>query len=105
MQQLVLMMTQCTHIRWGFHIATGHITRITIVIIRGFCMMCNSMDDKQRVYGSIRLFWGPLAHVRVMCTRPFLLLLKGLDTRLVHRVINSRQKKVKFINLHDNKHC
>ena len=36
----------------GVSITTG---RVTIVIVRGFCMTYNSMDDKRRVYDSIRL--------------------------------------------------
>ena len=36
----------------GVSIANGH---ITIVIVRGFCMMYSSMDDKRRLYDSIRL--------------------------------------------------
>ena len=35
----------------GVSIVTG---RITMVITHGFCMTCSSMDDKQRVYDSIR---------------------------------------------------
>ena len=70
----------------GISIAIG---RITIVIIRGFCMSCSSMDNKQRIYSRVSdyhtFFWGPLAHAHAMCTRPsHLLLLKGLGMRLVN---------------------
>ena len=68
----------------GVSIATG---RVTIEIVRGFCMTYCSMDDKRRVYDSIRLphiFLGSPAHAHALCTRPFLLLLyKGLGTRLL----------------------
>ena len=43
------------HIAWayaGVSIATGP---VTIAIVRGFCMTCSSMDNKRRVYDSIRL--------------------------------------------------
>ena len=73
------------HACTGVSIATS---RVTIVIVRGFCMTYSPMDDKRRVYDSIRLphtFWGPLAHAHAMCTRPFLLLLlNGLGTRVPH---------------------
>ena len=35
----------------GVSIVTG---RVTMVIAHGFCMTCSSMDDKRRVYDSIR---------------------------------------------------
>ena len=48
-------------------------------------MMCNSMDDKRRVYDRISnyptFFWGPPIYACAVCTRPFLLL-KGLGTKL-----------------------
>ena len=66
--------THCTHMRWGLHSDQS-------------CYHSySSIDNKWRVYNSIRLphfFWGPPVHARALCTRPFLLLLlKGLDTRL-----------------------
>ena len=47
----------------GISIATGY---ATIAIIRGFCMIYSSMDDKRRVYTIISdyptFFWDPPAH-------------------------------------------
>ena len=40
------------HASVGISTATGH---VTIVILCWFCMTCNSMDDKRRVYDSIQL--------------------------------------------------
>ena len=72
----------------GVSIATG---RVTTVIVRRFCMTCSSMDDKRRAYNRVSdyptFFWSPLAHARAVCARPFLLLLKGLGTRLTNTIL------------------
>ena len=65
---LVHTVRTCT----GVSILTSH---ITIVIVCRFCMTCSSMDDKRRVYDSIRLphiFLESPAHAHAICTRPFL---------------------------------
>ena len=59
--------------------------RITMVIVRGFYMMYSPMDNKWRVYNSIRLppHFSGVPRRACMITRPFLLLLlKVLGTRL-----------------------
>ena len=66
------MYTLHAHALGSISIATG---RVTIVIVRGFCMMYSSMDDKRRVYDSIRsprIFLGSPgavhAHAHAVCT-------------------------------------